>query len=369
YVKNITAHYRRLLDRIMEDSPEYRPSSAGRCRFFFEPNPEKSFNRGSTDYFVRGRKKDLLSQLTPKFVGEPIGKVINVGRGWFEIDSNSRIHNGDGLAFFNSRNELTGLRINRAEGNRLFPAEADHGLVVGAQLFRNRDQEFERQLERKSAERRISVNIRLSEAPDGFVLEMTDEEGVSATAGLSQAKNFAQNAEKAFASIREQLGKLGNTIFTVKEISLNLLAPWFIPVSALNSLRREAAEKLESARLAAYQRPERAEAATPPVPYPETELTYLGNVYNRKAREFYAKHGVTAIAPAFESNQEKGEVTLMITRHCLRYSFNLCPKQSKSARPDPLILIHNHNKDKLTLRFDCARCEMHVTGKLKNNKP
>ncbi|NTU41976.1 MAG: U32 family peptidase [Nitrospirales bacterium] len=367
YVKNITAHYRRLLDGILEEEPEYRASSAGKCTFFFESNPAKSFNRGFTDYFVRGRQKELLSQLTPKFIGEPVGRVVNLGRGWFETEGNKPIHNGDGLTFFTSRKELKGLRINRAEGNRLFPAEADHGLTVGTELFRNRDQEFERQLERKSAERKISVQLRFSETPDGFSLEMTDEEGIGAAAGISHEKILAQNAEKVFASIGEQLGKLGNTIFTAKEISLDLVAPWFIPVSVLNSLRREAAEKLEAARLSACRRPARADAVFPPVPYPETELSYRGNVYNQKAREFYAKHGVTSIAPAFEADQEKGEVSLMITRHCLRYSLNLCPKQSGSNRPDPLFLTHN--KDRLTLHFDCKRCEMHVTGKRKSNRP
>jgi putative protease len=366
YVKNATAHYRKLLDAIMAEAPQYRPSSAGRCTFSFEPQPDKSFNRGATDYFVNGRQAELVSLHTPKFVGEPVGKVARVGRGWFEIDGDTAIHNGDGLAWFDADNRLAGLRVNRAEGRRLFLAESADGLSMGTPLYRNRDQEFERQLEKKSAERKIAVRLHFAESADGFVLTLADEEGVSASAALACAKEAAQQAERALGTIREQLGKFGNTIYAADTIELELSAPWFIPAGALNALRREAVEKLEAAREAAYRRPARWPAVEPPAVYPQSELSYLGNVYNRLAREFYARHGVSLIESAYECNQEAGAVSLMITRHCLRYSFNLCPKQVKGIRPDPMTLMNG--KEKLTLRFDCARCEMHVVGKLKISK-
>ncbi len=363
YLKNTTAHYRQLLDRIIADVPDYQPASAGRCTFFFTPQPDKTFNRGSTDYFVNQRQADLVSLRSPKFAGEPVGKVARLGRNYFEIEGQAAIHNGDGLSYFDGDNQLVGLRVNRAEGKRLFPAEMASDLAVGTPLYRNRDQAFEKQLEKKSAERKIRVDLRFAETPEGFVLALRDEEGNVATATLSHAKEAAQQGERAFAAIREQLGKLGNTIFAVGQITLDLSAPWFIPSGALNALRREAVEALESARLATYRRPPRWAAASPPAIYPQAELSYLGNVYNRLARAFYAKHGVALIASAYECNQEAGTVSLMITKHCLRYSFNLCPKQVKGIRPDPMTLINGN--EKLTLRFDCTRCEMHVLGKLK----
>ncbi|MDP2852089.1 MAG: DUF3656 domain-containing protein, partial [Gallionella sp.] len=358
-----TAHYRKLLDGIIADRQDYRAASSGRCTFFFEPQPEKTFNRGSTDYFVNLRQADLVSLRTPKFAGEPVGKVALLARNYFEIDGDIAIHNGDGLSYFNADKQLVGLRVNRAEGKRLFPAEMAHDLAAGTPLYRNRDQEFERQLEKKSAERKIRVNLRFTESAEGFALALSDEDGVSAGANLAHAKEIAQHPDRAFATIREQLGKLGNTIFEAEQIDLELSAPWFIPAGALNALRREAVERLESARLAAYRRPPRWAAAVPPATYPQAELSYLGNVYNRLARAFYAKHGVSLIEAAYECNQEKGAVSLMITKHCLRFSFNLCPKQVKGLRPDPMVLMNGD--EQLTLRFDCARCEMHVVGKLK----
>jgi putative protease len=152
-------------------------------------------------------------------------------------------------------------------------------------------------------------------------------------------------------------------MFVAVPVEIKLSQAWFLPVSAINALRREATEKLEAARLTSYQGPPRAQTAANPVPYPQEELTYLGNVFNAKARQFYEKHGVKLIAEAYEANQEKGMVSLMITRHCLRYSFNLCPKEVKHLKPDPMTLING--SEKLILKFDCKACEMHVIGKMK----
>jgi putative protease len=366
YVKNVTAHYRRLLDGIMADSPQYQAASSGRCTYTFEPRPEKTFNRGATDYFVQGRQGDIAAFDTPKFAGEPVGEVAAVGPNWLDVTGNAAFHNGDGLSWFDDHQELAGLRVNRAEGRRLFVTSMPPGLARGTTLYRNHDQEFERLLEKKSADRRIGVRLRLAETADGFALRLTDTDGIAAEAVMAHAKEPAQNAERALATLRENLAKLGNTIYEALSVDLELSQPWFIPAAAINALRRDAVAQLDAARAKAYQRPPRAAAAEPPAPYPNDELTYLGNVFNRKAREFYEKHGVTLIADAFESDRETGVVSLMITRHCLRYSFDLCPKQHKGIRPEPMTLMQGN--EKLTLRFDCKRCEMHVEGKLRKGR-
>ena len=374
YVKNVTAHYRQQLDRIIEDSDGLRRSSSGRCRFLFTPQPEKTFNRGATDYFLNDRKDDIGAFGSPKFVGERIGEVSKLGRSSIEIVTTMEMHNGDGVTYFTARNELVGMRLNTVEriasGYRLSPTLTDgrlaEGLQTGTTIYRNHDQEFEHQLEKKSAERRIPVSLQLAETSDGFSLRITDDEGVTAVATIVHGKEPAQNTERGLATLREYLGKLGNTLYSAETIELALDNVWFIPASILNSLRRSAVEALDAARIAAYQRPKRAAAFEPPATYPEDSLNYLGNVFNGKARAFYEKHGVRVIEPAYECHEEKGDVSLMITKHCLRYSFNLCPKQVKGIRPDPMVLLNGN--ERLTLRFECKPCEMHVVGKLKKNR-
>ncbi|WP_068807182.1 peptidase U32 family protein [Thauera phenolivorans] len=378
YVKNITAHYRGLLDEIIEfpdaEGPRYRRASSGRTTFLFTPQAEKTFNRGYTDYFANERQHGIEAFESPKFVGEAIGRVTRIdttGRRFFDIERTSPIHNGDGLTWYGPRGELTGLRVNRAEPDgggegidRVFPAEPlPVDLVPGTSVFRNHDHAFERALEKKSAERRVRVDARFLATGDGFALSLRDEDGVSASARLVVPFEPAQHAERALASIREQLAKLGNTMFAPGEIVLELPAAPFLPAAQLNALRREAVESLEAARRAAHPRPPRAVAVEPPVPYPQDALSYLANVLNGRARAFYTKHGVKLIDAAYEENLETDEVSLMITKHCLRYSFNLCPKEVKGIRPDPMQLVNGG--ETLTLRFDCKRCEMHVVGAMR----
>lgn len=364
YVKNVTAWYRQQLDRIMEGQPAWQKASAGRCRYTFTPQTEKTFNRGGgTDYFLLGRQQTITSFDTPKFTGESAGSVKAVGDKWIELNSKMLFNNGDGICYFNAKNELVGLRVNRAEGNKLWFAEAVRGLKAGTQLFRNHDQSFEKLLEKKSSERQIRVSMTLSDDPSGLKLTLLDEQGIQAEAVLEMVKEPAGQPERAIQSVTEQLMKLGNTLFYAGDVTLNWSQPWFIPASQVNQLRRAAVEALELARETAYQRPlpkVRNEMAV----FPEQKLSYLGNVYNKLSADFYKKHGVGTIAPAYEMNQETNEVSLMITKHCLRYSYQQCPKEHGAGfKPDPMVL--KMGKETFRLKFDCKRCEMHVMGVLK----
>ena len=370
YVKNATAHYRQLLDEILLDMPEYAKTSSGITTFSFTPQPEKTFNRSATDYFVNGRQADIGAFDTPKFSGEEVGKVTKVAKDFFEVDSQIALHNGDGLCFFDVHKELVGMRINTVEGKRLTPNEMPEDMRRGMTLYRNRDHAFMRLLEKDSATRKIHVEMHFYETSDGFALSVTDSDGLNATALCQVEKQPAQQAEKAEASLRENLAKLGSTDFVVSAISFDLSQAWFAPASSINALRRDAIEQLTAVRIASYQRPEKRMPANPPAVYPEDTLSYLANVYNKKARAFYEKHGVKMIAAAYEANQELDEVPLMITKHCLRFSHGMCPKEAKgvigvqgTVTAEPMTLINGN--DRFTLKFDCKPCEMHVMGKIR----
>ena len=374
YVKNSTAHYRQLLDRIIAEAPElYSRASSGHCSYTFDPRPEKTFNRGATDYFVNGRHADIAAFDTPSFAGAASGTVTRIGPDWFEVDSEEDFANGDGISYLSRGRKLAGLRINVAQGKRLFPNEMPddpEGFKVGIQIHRNRDQAFERLLEKQSAERRIGIKVELSETAGGFALTLKDEDGIEGRATIAHAKEAAKNAERSLVAIGESVSKLGATDFKATDVRIVLAGPWFLPASAINALRREAVERLVAAREAARPRPRRALPVEPPAVYPERELSYLANVLNGKARAFYKRHGVEMIADAYEADTTPGEVSLMITRHCLRYSHSLCPKEAKGwvtgVNAEPMTLVNG--KERLTLRFDCKACEMHVVGKMKKGR-
>ncbi|ATM21410.1 TPA: U32 family peptidase [Raoultella ornithinolytica] len=376
YVKNITAHYRQMLDAIIEDRGDLMRSSAGRTEHFFVPSTDKTFHRGSTDYFVNARKGDIGAFDSPKFIGLPVGEVLKVAKDHLDVEVSEALTNGDGLNVMIKR-EIVGFRANTVEKTgenryRVWPNEmpADlHKVRPRQVLNRNLDHNWQQALQKTSSERRIAVDIDLSGWQEQLVLTMTCEDGVSVTHTLDGEFAEATQAEKALANLRDGVAKLGQTIYFARDVQINLPGALFVPNSLLNQLRRETVERLDDARVKSAPRGQRKAVSVPPPVYPDTHLSFLANVYNHKARAFYQRYGVKLIDAAYEAHQEKGDVPVMITKHCLRFAFNLCPKQAKGSikswKATPMQLIHGD--EVLTLKFDCRPCEMHVIGKMKNH--
>lgn len=369
YVKNITSFYRKKLDAVLAVNTNYKAASSGRTTFFFEPNPEKSFRRGATNLFLNGRKADIIQQDTPKSLGEPIGKITYIGRNFFEVHNGHTLNNGDGLCFVNRHGDLTGFRLNRVEhlnsnftkikGEKkrvqLFPAEMPK-IAVGVMLYRNQDQAFEKILKGKTAERKVGVKLFFQEIPTGFSIRLIDENGISTVFEAVCEKQPAQKPDAVIDNIKNQLSKMGNTIYEAIDVQINISFPWFFPASQLSEWRRLAVEQLDFARAESYVRELKSEAKK--AVYPSDKLSYLGNVTNLQAECFYKEHGVSEVMPGFEVKAEEG-VPLMYCKHCIKYTLGWCPKEGyKATFKEPLYL---HNNDQVyELHFDCKACEMQI---------
>lgn len=385
YVKNITAYYRQLLYEILEDRTDLARASSGRTAHFFVPDPDKTFHRGSTDYFVTDRKVDIGAFDSPTFTGLPVGQVEKVGKRDFIAVTEEPLSNGDGLNVLVKR-EVVGFRANVAELKgefeedgqkryryRVEPNEMPEGLFrlrPNHPLSRNLDHNWQQALLKTSAERRIGVRWQAELREQRLELTVTSEEGVSVSVALDGPFGAANKPEQALDGLRDLLTQLGTTEYHALDVSLDAPQAFFVPNSQLKALRREAIERLTAARVAAHPRGSRKAESCPPPVYPESHLSFLYNVYNQKARDFYHRHGVQLIDAAYEAHEEPGEVPVMITKHCLRFSFNLCPKQAKGVtgvrtKVAPMQLVHGD--EVLTLKFDCKPCEMHVVGKMKGH--
>lgn len=389
YVKNITAYYRQRLDGILAERPDLARASSGRTDHFFVPDPDKTFHRGSTDYFVSDRKIDIGAFDSPTFTGLPVGTVEKVGKRDLLVVTKDPLSNGDGLNVLVKR-EVVGFRANIAELKGTFtedgeedgekryryrvePNEMPEGLYrlrPNHPLSRNLDHNWQQALQKTSAERRIGLSWLAKLREERLELTATSEEGVSASVALDGPFGVANKPEQALDQLHDLLGQLGTTQYHADAIELDAPQAFFIPNSQLKSLRREAIEALTEARVQAHPRGGRKAESNPPPVYPEAHLSFLFNVYNQKARDFYHRHGVQLIDAAYEAHEETGEVPVMITKHCLRFSFNLCPKQAKGVtgvrtKVQPMQLIHGD--EVLTLKFDCKPCEMHVIGKIKGH--
>ena len=361
YVKNITAYYRQAIDKILARRPEYRRASQGVSTYTFTPQPDKSFNRGFTDYYITGRRTDVTSFATPKSVGEPIGHVKEVGRGFITVSSAKALQNGDGLCYIDERGLLQGFRVNRVEGTRLFLKDMPRTLRARTPLFRNYDQEFERLLSRPSAERRIPVTMRLYEIPFGFALTLADAQGRNATVTLTCDKEPARTEQRA--GIETGLAKLGGTILVAERVDIDFTANWFIPSSVVADMRRRAVEAYERVCKLKNEKSKlkiSSAASTPQSNISGAKLSYLANIANRRAEDFYRAHGAVQVSSAFELNAPK-RAALMFCRHCLRYAMGWCPRNGgvKSPYREPYTLVSADGR-RFALEFDCKQCIMMV---------
>ena len=356
YVKNVTAYYRQKLDSIFKYRKEYVRASAGTVKTTFTPQLDKSFSRGFTDYFLRGRNPGIFSFSTPKSLGEEVGTVKEIRGNYFTVAGVKSFSNGDGLCYIDDNGRLQGFRVNRVENNKLFPQEMPR-LKPKTRLYRNFDQEFDKLMQKKSAERKIAVDICLTENNFGFTLSINDENENSVSLTLQREKEPARTPQTD--NLKNQLGKLGNTPFEARDIRIDLSDNWFIPASELSELRRNAVERLLELRKINY-RQEIFRLKESKSKYPVSTLTYLGNVMNNSAAEFYKNHGVLKVMPAFEKEQPKDAV-LMFCKHCIRYSMGWCPVHHKVRSPfrEPYYLVSSDGR-RFRLEFDCKQCQMKV---------
>lgn len=350
YVTNVVSFYRQKLDEL-----GVKRASSGASRIDIRPNVNKTFNRGYTTYFLHGRDDDMGSIETPKMVGEPVGRVASVSSRGVTVDANTSMHNGDGICFFDRNGELRGSVINDVRGRTIIPEKLD-GIEKGTYIYRNHDHEYLMRLQKSKAERLIEVSMTLRETDTGLCLTVQDEDGNSAEYAIECEKVIAQKPEQAVDNIKKQLSKSGGTMFACKNVALELSSVYFIPISTLNALRRGALDELEIVRKA--NRPiGHGRIVRNDVPYPEAYLSYLGNVLNSRARQFYNRHNISSIEPAAESGLGMRGCKVMTTRYCIKRQIGMCGS-SKGLR-EPLFLVDSDGH-RLELRFDCARCEMDV---------
>ena len=360
YVKNVTAAYSRRLDEIVAAHPDkYRRASFGRVDYGFDPDLRKTFNRGYTTYFADGRQPDIFSPDTPKALGEYVGKVKEVKRQCLTVSGVASFANGDGLCFINADRQLEGFRVNRAEGNHLYPSSMPCNLRQGVALYRNNDQQFERLLSRPSAVRRLSLTMSLSATESGFALDVATEDGRKARVEVKAEHTVAQKPQHE--NIVRQLSKLGTTIYDCTNITIPDDFPWFVPSSLLAQMRRDACAEVSEHSLTSKNPSPLTSNSLSPLTYKNpSRPPYLLNASNTLAVEFYRQLGVEA--SAFETQKKHGEgEKLMQCRFCLRHALGYCVNKGgrKPQWKEPLFLRLPDGR-KFQLQFNCKRCEMYL---------
>ena len=324
YVTNIVAYYRGIIDSL-KGQPRHRYT------YTFTPDPQKTFHRGATDYFLAARTRPMANFLTPKSTGERIGRVVAVGRSGIDIQINKGVAviNGDGLCYADE-----GFAVNRVSLTdksdiiRVVP-NCDCRPAVGTDIYRSKDTRF---LSSLGATRKIPVRITISETQSGFALSMydlSDNSRLLASTEVEYVKQEAKDKARAAATINEQLQKTGNTPFVAEEV-IAQTKPYFIPVSLLNLWRRTLTDKAVEQLQAAERKKDMNYTSAPRLTYDSEDL----EPYKREPRE------------------------LMTCRYCLLFEMGHCRKKSPlTTEPKFLRLL---NGEMMQLGCDCAKCEMHI---------
>ena len=355
YVKNVTAAYRQAIDRFISGHSGYRKSSSGVSALTFTPDPERTFNRGYTQYFISGLGEKVASTDTQKAIGQYLGEISKVGKDFFRIARHD-LQNGDGLCFFTKKNDLAGFRVDRAEKENIYPNNMK-GLEPGTRLYRNHDMACTRILNKSSGVRRIAVEMDFVQEDNLIRLTVRDVDGNEVGTLKYVLFEQARDAERAREQIEKHLTSTGNTPYQVSRLTIEPQEPGFLPASLLNGIRRDALEALTQIRFKAY--PHQSTEFTPnDAPYPEKKLDFHANVFNDLARKFYERHGATVTEPAFEALAEITGKTVMTTRYCIRHQLDLCPR---AQRPVRSVKEHLRLKDAhhtYRLEFDCEQCRM-----------
>lgn len=328
YVKNIVAFYRQEIDKFASKT------SSGRVFLDFEPDVKKSFNRGFTDYFL-DKRKECFNFDSPKSLGEYVGKITKIGKDWFEISVKTNLNPQDGLYFNNN-----GCLVNKFENGKIYPNKMD-GIVVGANIYRNFNSEFEKQLTNSKTKRQIGVKF----ITDGKILKTVDEDKNSVEIKLPDGEP-PKNPEKMKENFITQLQKTGESDFFVQNIEIKGNLP-FLPISQINEIRRKILSDLMAERLKNY--PREFQKPLKYTDFPSQKLDYKANIHNNEAKTFYENCGCEVCDMSAESGTKPTE--LMRTKHCLKYAFNMCKS------PKKLFLVDEKGK-KYPLRFDCKNCEM-----------
>ena len=385
YVKNVTAFYRKTIDEIIERRDDICRSSRGESNPAFYPNPEKSFSRGFTDYFIHGRQKYIDAPYSPKSMGEYLGTIEKVKNKSVTIRTGKTLHNGDGLCFLDRENNLLGFNVNAVAENKTrsltqtVTSNSDISMatrfkIEGSKIFRNSDLVWQKEVEKSQGNRKMKIDLIFTDTEDGFALsaKLHDTDSEYITTYLSTEKEIANNAEKALENIKNKLSQWGDTEFSVEKINIDFspvgtrqatsVQPiaYFIRASVLGEMKKDLVEKLRS-YLIEKHRDERERrditSSQQNVIYPKEHLSYLGNVINKKAREFYEFHGVKDIEDGLEKIKSNDELVVMTTKHCIRYANNICSKEI--GKPATSLYLVN-DKGRFRLDFDCRNCCMKV---------
>lgn len=249
YVATVAGAYRKAMDAM--ESGHFRKADAEEMEALRQIFSRGGFMRG---YAMGAQDAAVIDPERVNHGGIPVGKVEAVAGGMARVRLSRNLADGDGLQIRGEQeSELIYSGHDTPAGQvavvRLRP---DARVRAGDEVVRLTSS-VQLELARAMKPPAIPVTMELTAYP-GKPLTLNVSDGTSRVtvwgAEIAPAQNRALSEEDALRS----LGKLGDTPFLLQSASV-CTAGAFVPVSALNQLRREGVDALAEARIEAFTRP------------------------------------------------------------------------------------------------------------------
>ncbi|NBV97607.1 MAG: U32 family peptidase, partial [Verrucomicrobia bacterium] len=238
YITAVTSVYRKAIDRALGNLPA-TASKEDKYRL------EMTFSRGLFSGWFHGvDHQQLVHARFGKKRGPLAGKIARTGPDWVEMEEMlTPLHPGDGVVI--DRGTDTGNRLLFRHGS--MPTQTAR---PGDRVWKTKDPQLEKQLRAERSKeapiQTIPLHLKISGQPrKPLYLHATalDQEALlTSTTPLNPARNRPLTPE----SLREKLGRLGDTPFHLGELTVDLPQPVILPVSELNRLRRELVARLSA---------------------------------------------------------------------------------------------------------------------------
>tara|TARA_R110002096_G_scaffold85802_20_gene197909 strand:+ start:3864 stop:6323 length:2460 start_codon:yes stop_codon:yes gene_type:complete len=255
YVAAVTRAYRKAIDAAMIGEDQVSSEDD-------HYELEMAFSRGLSTGWLNGiDNQKLVHARFGKKRGAFVGKVRQVGKDWVEVDGPSNVKNGDGIVFETGGNtdHEQGGRVYEVDGTRLFMKRGKidfNRIKSGDRIWKTDDPALNSELQstwkrENLPSRKEPVNWS-AEGSVGEPLKLRDEKHrieVTSSGPLEQAQNRPLSKEV----LEKQFSRLGNTVYELESLSVNLDGEVMAPVSELNRMRRAMVEKLDLAREEPYR--------------------------------------------------------------------------------------------------------------------
>ena len=271
YVANITRHYRQAIDKAMEGTPVHFSRREVQ-------EMELSFSRGFSPGWLQGcDHKMLVPGLSSAKRGVLLGTVRGLNGDRVSIDLECSISRGDGIVFEGDRekNDEQGGRVYQvyADGRKMneavesgvaeltFDWEAMdlRRIYVGQQVWKTDDPQLTKKLRasfsQADAVRRVGLDLKVTaRAGQPLRVQGRTTNGLKCQVASDEPLQVAMRHPLTHDVLQKQLGRLGGTVYELRQLDAKIAGNPMVPLSVLGKLRHELIAQLDSAKLVPTRR-------------------------------------------------------------------------------------------------------------------